>query len=687
MEVLRQPVPRDLVQEVFPEPTHASFAEVQELSESSLVGGLQLIPRESACVYELELTRRGLRWVSLLETQSLSRILYFSSSAPWEKVLRAVVLEARDGGLEEPALSILEHVELAGYYGVSDELREQFVSRIVREMVERGMIPPVLEEREGFYQSRFSSRDAAESFSQLIADFVLQSSVEPDGSNYRVAYQLETPELAKRAEELAQECGGEVLEERLFQHQVVKAWRLKQVPGKEGVYTDGKVEQSLEKWIEEYERVQQLSKEGPTLQSLAKRYIKPEEPVSEDEEISFTFDQSDKQQARVQEKEKAFARLRELLPKVQAYRKRGIPLPDELDQEWMDLKTRFGLPNDVAMKVAYEEAVEGEITETLTAVQLKRRLTEAFGGDIACPTVEGSDAEGVKPTRVQYVKDGNVFSPVGEVTLVPALQSFGYRVYNSIRGPVFEKVKARTDELYTFKNSAMDKIVAEVNKFWGLKGDFTHLGFRHNRGILVFGPPGTGKSCLMQQVAESMINRGDVIFFSKHLDSLIEGLRAFREVEPERKLVVVLEDLDEYVTYSERDLLQLLDGDTSIDNVLYLGSTNYIERFPPRLLRPGRFDKKVYLGPPTLEARRVYLSHKLEGVETPEKVLELAKKTEGLSFGHLRELVIGVYALKEPLEEVLERLHDRDLAEVEKNCVSRAEEPERRIYGLRESEI
>ena len=278
------------------------------------------------------------------------------------------------------------------------------------------------------------------------------------------------------------------------------------------------------------------------------------------------------------------------------------------------------------------------------------------GGSMCDKAVPQDD---LKSTYTQYIQTGNDFKPVGNVVLAPKLQEFSYRISRTMEGICFTKTKARTDELYNFKSSVMESVIDEIDRFWGLKENFTTLGFLHNRGILVYGPPGTGKSSLMQQVAEMMINRGDVVFFSRGVGSLLEGLKAFREVESERKLVVVLEDMDEYISHSERDLLQLLDGEDAVDNVLYLASTNYIDRFPPRLLRPGRFDKCMYLGPPALEGRLVYLTNKLKNSIDEKEIAQIARDTDGFSFGHLRELVIAAYALKEPLAEVIKRLSSK----------------------------
>jgi hypothetical protein len=279
----------------------------------------------------------------------------------------------------------------------------------------------------------------------------------------------------------------------------------------------------------------------------------------------------------------------------------------------------------------------------------------------SCDELAAPRSSKVKADYIQYIQQENTFKPVGVITIVPKLEPCAYNVGTDQNGlPIFVKTESRTDELYMFESSAMHKVVTEIDHFWTLKDNFSKLGYMHNRGILMYGPPGTGKSSVIQQVAESMVKSGDVLLFARGVYGLQESLKAMRQVEPTRRALVVLEDLDEYVGHQERDLLQLLDGQNQVDNVLYLGTTNYLERFPARLLRPGRFDKKILIPFPPVEGRLVYLQKKLEGVETPERIKQIAEKTQGFSFGHLRELVISGWAFKEDIDETIARLRDID---------------------------
>jgi len=264
--------------------------------------------------------------------------------------------------------------------------------------------------------------------------------------------------------------------------------------------------------------------------------------------------------------------------------------------------------------------------------------------------------EPLQKTYIQYIRQGNVYKPFGTGTFHEKLLRQAYRLVRGMNGIEFHRAKAKTDELYRFENSVMESVIAEIDRFWDLKEDYEKFGVMHNRGILLEGPPGTGKSSVIQQIVEMMVNRGDVVFFSNRVSMVKDALHAFKEVEEKRAVVVVLEDADEHIKYEQNEFLQLLDGDEAVEGVLYLATTNYVENFPARLRRPGRFDKIVHVGPPPFEGRFVYLKNKIGKVENDKEITRLANLTKGLSFGHLRELVTAAYALKEPKDEVLKRI-------------------------------
>jgi SpoVK/Ycf46/Vps4 family AAA+-type ATPase len=261
-------------------------------------------------------------------------------------------------------------------------------------------------------------------------------------------------------------------------------------------------------------------------------------------------------------------------------------------------------------------------------------------------------------TFTNWLKDKNTYAPVGDVSVEEEFQKSAYKIRPTMTGLVFDRIKPKTAELYKFRSGPMEEVLSEIDRFWDLESEYKKLGILHNRGILLYGPPGSGKSSIIAQTVDMITGRGDVVIYCDDMSYLKGGLLAFRSVEPKRKVVVVIEDADDHLRYNEQAFLHLLDGQDSIENILYLATTNYIERFPERMLRSGRFDKKVHVPQPPREGRLVYLKNKLKPskMETDKEIERLADETDGMSFGDLLELVTAVYALKEPVEKVLSRL-------------------------------
>jgi len=258
-------------------------------------------------------------------------------------------------------------------------------------------------------------------------------------------------------------------------------------------------------------------------------------------------------------------------------------------------------------------------------------------------------------TLVQYVQNGKDSTAVGPINLKPKLAPGVYDIgMNNAGEIVFMQQKLRTDALLRFEDPVHSEILKEMVDFWDRKDAFQRLGFLHKRAILMFGPPGSGKSCIIKIAIEDLVKGGDVVFTCGSIYRINEGLKSFREVEPDRRCLVIMEDVDEL---DEHQLLQLLDGTDSADHILYLATTNYIDRLPQRVLRPSRLDRKIEVAYPPEAGRRAYLEHKLasEGLDD-EQMTALVEATDGFSFGHLKELVIAAFCMGQPLENVLQRL-------------------------------
>jgi hypothetical protein len=243
-------------------------------------------------------------------------------------------------------------------------------------------------------------------------------------------------------------------------------------------------------------------------------------------------------------------------------------------------------------------------------------------------------------------------------TTIKKLPADCYKISHTANGmPYLDPQKLTTDELMRLPDSKSDEVVNEVNRFWTLKSTFKEYGFAHKRGFLLFGPPGSGKTSTVQIIINNMIKNDGIVILADHPGILDFILQGFRSVEPDRQLVVIWEDIDTVImNYGESKVLSILDGESQIENVVFIATTNYPENLDGRIInRPSRFDKIVKIGMPNAEAREMYLKKKL-GTTTAKDGTDLVKASDGFSIAHLKELIIGIYCQGNAPAEVINRL-------------------------------
>lgn len=234
----------------------------------------------------------------------------------------------------------------------------------------------------------------------------------------------------------------------------------------------------------------------------------------------------------------------------------------------------------------------------------------------------------------------------------------------SLQTHTLKKQPFKTDELYHLPSYEITDILKDIDNFWSRADVYKKYNFVHKRGILMYGEPGCGKSGIIQLISQQLIEKDGIVLNVKDeedVDRFTSFIATFRKVEPNRPLVVLLEDIDSLAgenRYQTARLLNILDGVKQIEGVVYIATTNYPEKLQERITnRPSRFDRRYKVELPNDDIRRAYINHKLNEEDlTNINIDEWVKKTEGMSLSHLKEVVISVIVMGRSFEETMENL-------------------------------
>ena len=251
------------------------------------------------------------------------------------------------------------------------------------------------------------------------------------------------------------------------------------------------------------------------------------------------------------------------------------------------------------------------------------------------------------------------WSPVVMILFFTALIFLMWRTLKVMPRVKPQQIKPASDQSVSFADIAgVDEAKAELEEIVEFLRDpkpFQKLGARVPKGVLLHGPPGTGKTLLAKAVA----HESGAQFFAQSASSFVEmfaGLgaarirRLFAVARKHEPAIIFIDELDavggrrgsDISGEKDQTLNQLLvemDGFAGSGRVVVIAASNLLDKLDPALLRPGRFDRQVFVVPPDVRGREGVLK-----VHTRDKPLAdvdlgiIAQQTSGLTGADLANI-------------------------------------------------
>lgn len=278
-------------------------------------------------------------------------------------------------------------------------------------------------------------------------------------------------------------------------------------------------------------------------------------------------------------------------------------------------------------------------------------------------------AEGKAPIQITYEKGSDlmkIFWYFGPVLLIVLFWVFmsrrmsggsgGGGIFNvgKSKAMVFDKNNGTNVTFKDVAGLAEAKVeIEEIVEFLKNPQKYTELGAKIPRGALLVGPPGTGKTLLAKAVA----GEANVPFLSMSGSDFVEmfvGVGAarvrdlFKQAKEKAPCIVFIDEIDavgrargknpSMGSNDEREntlnqMLTEMDGFQSNNGVICLAATNRADMLDKALLRPGRFDRQIYVDLPELSDRVEIFNVHLRNIKVNSKldVEQLARQTQGFS--------------------------------------------------------
>jgi transitional endoplasmic reticulum ATPase len=351
-----------------------------------------------------------------------------------------------------------------------------------------------------------------------------------------------------------------------------------------------------------------------------------------------------------------------------------------------DREIEIGVPDKKGRKEILQIHTRNMPLQTVNLDELADRTYGFVGADLSALAKEAamSSLRRVLPDITNLKEDDNIPADILEKLKVTVKDfEYGLRMVqpSAMREVLVEIPRVKWDEVGGLENvkSALKEAVE-----WPLSNPdaFKRIGITPPKGVLMYGPPGCGKTHIVKALANetgsNFISIKGPEMFSKWVGESEKRLRdIFRKARQVAPAIVFFDEIDSMAPRrgsgqgsrtSEQLVSQLLtemSGVESLEGVVVVAATNRPDMIDPALMRPGRFDKLIYVPAPDYKTRKEILVIHTVGMPMKKVDLEdIVKKTEGYSGADLEALVreAGMGALRKNMDAKDVTMKDFDTA-------------------------